>query len=163
MTRVLEFIPERCTGCRLCELACSFRHDKEFSISRARIRLGYDQDYCFGVATYCTQCADAPCVEICPVEALTRHPQTQAVVVGEDRCIGCRICSLACPFGAIMFHGDHKAAYKCELCAGDPECVKACYPDALRYVDVREVGTAARQRVVDRLTTAGLSGEGGHR
>jgi Fe-S-cluster-containing hydrogenase component 2 len=97
----------------------------------------------------CMQCEDAPCIPVCPSGALVRATDTNAVVVVKDRCVGCRMCALACPFGAINYW-DGKAQ-KCDLCGGDPECVRFCAPGALRF-EVQERSTrSARQAYADRL------------
>ena len=81
MNKTLIVKPEACTSCRLCELACSERHTGEFRPARAHIQVAIDVDQAIYFPAVCIQCADAPCVEVCPTEALVRDPQTQAVVV----------------------------------------------------------------------------------
>ena len=84
------------------------------------------------------QCKDAPCMEGCPVKAISREPLLNRVMVNQDLCIGCKTCVTVCPFGAMTFNIMTQQVMKCDFCDGDPECVKICEPKALRYADVTE-------------------------
>jgi Fe-S-cluster-containing hydrogenase component 2 len=88
----------------------------------------------------CMQCEEAACVTVCPVAALARNAKTGAIEVVDGRCIGCRACVAACPFGAIAML-ERDVAYKCDLCGGDPACVRFCPTKALEYVEVRRAAT----------------------
>lgn len=93
----------------------------------------------------CQQCDDAPCLEACPEEAISRAPKTNAVVVDQDLCIQCGSCVSACVIGldavaseqklAIRLDADTQFPLKCDLCSGDPQCVKFCPTEALVYTD----------------------------
>jgi len=98
------------------------------------------------------QCDDAPCVVVCPSAALVRHSGTNAVLVVEERCVGCRMCALACPFGAISYW-DGKAR-KCDLCGGKPECVRFCPPGALRFESEERSTEPTRMVFANRLRDA---------
>ena len=127
----------KCNGCRLCELACSLRHVKEFNPAVARIQvIGFDELFCLPVT--CFQCESPYCMEICPAGAITKG-EAEGVRVSKEKCVGCKMCTLACPFGNIVFSVKEKAAIKCELCDGRPECVLFCPTGAL---DFREADTA---------------------
>ena len=149
MNKTLVIDPDKCTSCRLCELVCSERSSGAFRPSRSHMRVAIYLDDAVYIPMTCMQCHDAPCIPVCPSGALVRDARTNAVLVVEDRCVGCRMCALACPFGAINYW-DGKA-HKCDLCGGEPECVRVCAPQALRY-EVEERSTQpVRQAYADRL------------
>lgn len=131
----LLFDSSLCTGCRACELACSFACTGEFGPSKSRIRIVKMDEEGLDIPVGCDQCDDAPCVRACPVKAVTRDNATQTVLINHDICIGCKECLMACPFGAIQYDEDKRRFYKCELCSGDPECVKWCFTGAIKYTE----------------------------
>lgn len=138
MPKQLKISPKKCTGCKSCELACSFANEKEFNPSKSRISAiaflegKYALPYNF-VST-CRQCADAPCLAICPVGAIDRmHDRTKRVVVDQGRCIGCGRCINACPFGAMLFSRETQKVFKCELCNGKPSCASICPSGAIVF------------------------------
>lgn len=148
MPKVLSIIPEKCTACRACELACSVRHLEEFNPARSRIKVNIFMEEAIYLPTTCTQCDQAWCARICPTFAIVRDPETMAFTVKDEKCVGCRMCVLACPFGAIVVHPDLGKAEKCDHClsaGGDPECIKFCVPMALEYRD-EDVAVKAKQR-----------------
>lgn len=138
--KILLFYPERCTGCRSCEVACSYKHEGLFIPSLARIHITSLTKEGIHFQTACTQCEDAPCENVCPVSAIVRDPETSSWIVKEERCIGCKLCMFACPVGAISFHPLKRVAIKCDLCGGSPECVSVCPTSAIEFVDEEEAG-----------------------
>jgi len=138
MPKQLKINPQKCIGCKSCELACSLKNDTVFNpaVSRISSITFIEGTYplpCNFVAT-CKQCADAPCLSSCPTKAISRRKDgTKAVVVDRDKCIGCGICVGACPFGAMRFDGVVRKAFKCELCGGDPACAKMCPTGAIQF------------------------------
>jgi Fe-S-cluster-containing hydrogenase component 2 len=131
--KTLIVTPSRCTACRTCELACSFRHGRPNRPAVPRIRAfdgGADGKH---VVVTCFQCDDAACIRVCPVDALTRSDATEAVVVDDERCIGCGVCTIACPFGQIEIPAPGATAFKCNLCDGDPACAAFCPTKALEW------------------------------
>ncbi len=129
----IDINPEKCTACRTCEIACSFQHHGEINPSRSRIKVNIFHADFFFYPSVCNQCDDAWCVNICPNYALSRDRNTGIVSVDEDRCVGCRMCIQACPFGAMGFDAEKGISEKCDLCGGDPECVKNCFYGALAF------------------------------
>ena len=87
--KLVQVITDNCTGCRLCEMACSFYHEQECSATKSRIRIVKDEEFGHHLILFCTQCAEAPCIESCPVEALHRDEKTGVVVVDGELCTGC--------------------------------------------------------------------------
>jgi Fe-S-cluster-containing hydrogenase component 2 len=74
----------------------------------------------------CTQCDDYPCVNSCPVQALSVDQETTAVIVNREKCISCGKCISACPGNIPFLHPKDNKATICDFCGGDPECVKVC-------------------------------------
>lgn len=86
---------------------------------------------------FCTQCEDYPCVEACPVKALSISRKTSAVLVDEEKCTGCGLCIDACPGRIPHLHPTETHILICDLCGGNPQCAKVCQEwgwDALKVV-----------------------------
>lgn len=140
MQRALRFDAAKCTGCVQCELACSYEKEGLFNPARSRIKVFQFHSEARFVPYTCTQCADAWCANVCPSEAIGVNAATGAKVVDEQQCVGCRVCTLACPFGTVNYDQVRAKAVKCDLCAGDPVCVKACPTGAIAFVDASWTG-----------------------
>ncbi len=123
--------PEKCTGCRFCELICSLTHEGVVNRKKARLRIvkmGIRNDIPV-VCTQCVACGDDCCAEACPEDAISMVGDV--LVVNEEICTGCGICEKTCKYGVIrVVEG---IARKCDLCSGDPACVKFCPLGALKY------------------------------
>ncbi|MFQ5660706.1 MAG: 4Fe-4S dicluster domain-containing protein [Gammaproteobacteria bacterium] len=140
MLKSLQIEPEKCTGCLQCELACSFQATGAFNPSKSRIKVfTFHEEGRFSPYT-CTQCSEAWCLHACPVEAIVLNEHTGAKEVLADSCVGCKVCTIACPFGTVNYAQDEHIAYKCDLCGGDPECARACPTAAITYVDADHTG-----------------------
>lgn len=143
MLKSLVIDAGKCTSCLQCEMACSFEHTGAFNPSRSRIKIFEVSHGQRSIPYTCTQCAEAWCAQACPVSALWRNPETDAVEVLNDRCVGCKVCTIACPYGTINFDQNTGKVVKCDLCGGDPECARACPTDAIIYDVVSRVADAA--------------------
>ena len=140
MSKILNILPEKCTGCMQCELACSWVQTGMFQPSRSMIRVNvFDEEASYAPYT-CLQCDEAWCMSVCPVNAITTDEATGAKVVIDKLCIGCHLCTLACPFGTVFTLPDSGEAAKCNLCGGDPACATACPTDAIEYVEADKTG-----------------------
>ena len=126
--------PSKCTGCRMCEMACSLIHTGQCSPSLARINVVKNEEQGIHLPVLCMQCSDAPCIKACPKAALYQDQDSGWVLIKEDLCIGCKLCHMACPVGAFRFPKGTKKVVKCNLCGGDPNCVKFCEPGALQLI-----------------------------
>ncbi|HHV79358.1 MAG TPA: TIGR04076 family protein [Firmicutes bacterium] len=127
----IKIKPELCSGCRACELACSFSRAGVFDPGVARIRVDKDEPEGHDIPIVCRQCADAPCVNACPFGALHKDKTTGAILVTYEKCKGCRKCEAACPNRAVFFHRETKKVLICDLCGGDPKCVSRCVTGAI--------------------------------
>lgn len=135
MKRVYVVEVERCIACGKCELACAFAHGSPSRPSQSRIhivRRGPEA----GIPVVCLQCHEAACVAACPVGALARNEATGAIDMLRDRCIRCRHCVQACPFGNMRWDDTYHCVQKCDLCGGEPRCIPFCPTGALSYVPV---------------------------
>ena len=125
---------ENCTGCRACEYACSLKHEGVVRPSAARVHVRKYHGV-VDVPVICWHCDDAPCVKACPTTptAITKDKETGAIKYIDDKtCLGakCNKCIEACPAGFLRRHPDTGWPMFCDLCDGDPECVKACAEQA---------------------------------
>ncbi len=138
MNRFILTAPEKCIGCRTCEVACMMSHQSSATPEAFTSRIRVVKGGTFTTAVGCHQCEDAPCANVCPTGAI--HRAAGAWLVEQARCIGCKSCMVACPFGAMQVRvvGDRVQALKCDLCMlreGGPACVEACPTHALRCID----------------------------
>jgi carbon-monoxide dehydrogenase iron sulfur subunit len=140
MQRALFIEPVKCTGCKQCEMACAVAKEGQFNPSKSRIRVFEFHAEARFVPYTCTQCSQAWCREACPVEAITVDAATGAKIVKDSRCVGCKVCTIACPFGTINYVAATGKVAKCDLCAGDPACAKACPTQAIQFVDADWTG-----------------------
>jgi Fe-S-cluster-containing hydrogenase component 2 len=140
MTKLLNIVPEKCTGCMQCELACSWVQTGTFAPSQSLIRVNvFDEEASYAPYT-CLQCDEAWCMSACPVNAIAIDDKNGAKIVLEKLCIGCHLCTIACPFGTVFTLPQTDKAAKCNLCGGDPACATACPTDAIEFLDGDQAG-----------------------
>ena len=132
----------KCTGCLQCEMACSYENENVFNPSKSRIKVFTLHDEGRFVPYTCTQCDEAWCLQACPVDAIVVNSKTGSKDVLEDVCVGCKVCTISCPFGTINYNQDSGKVIKCDLCGGDPACASACPTEAITYVDADATGLA---------------------
>lgn len=137
MKMIYKVTVERCIACGKCELACAFAHGSEGKPSKTRINI-FKRGPELGTPVVCFQCDDAACAAACPTQALVRNEETGAIDMVRDRCILCRLCVAACPFGNMLWDETYHLVQKCDLCGGDPKCVPFCPTKALDYVPAEE-------------------------
>lgn len=138
---------DRCTGCFGCEIACKMENNVALGQRWSKVfTVGPVGEYPnmtrYALPTMCQQCKDAPCVHVCPTGASYRDSNTNVVLVDKEKCIGCKYCMMACPYGVRSWNKTEKCVEKCTLCgqltsAGKlPACVKSCAAGARFYGDL---------------------------
>ncbi|QBH96384.1 oxidoreductase FeS-binding subunit [Limnobaculum zhutongyuii] len=146
MNRFVIADAKACIGCRVCEVACVMTHNQGKHPEVPELyfpRINVIKTASIKTAVTCRHCEDAPCVQVCPSAALTHGDN--CIQLDKAKCIGCKTCVLACPFGAIGMveesvtfadGGPNRiTAHKCDLCADDaesPACVANCPTKALK-------------------------------
>ncbi len=154
MVQTIDIEHEKCTGCQSCTIACALKRERICNPLLGRIQVARREKAGVHIPVVCSQCQDAPCIAICPVSALSRDAETQVVRLDDDRCIGCRYCALACPFGAVVVNVDTGKVLKCDQCEGiegGPVCVKVCHNEAIRYVSLTKAMYFRRQSGADKM------------
>ena len=135
-----------CLGCKLCEINCMVAHTRSKKILKAYSqekdemspRILVEDTGRVSFAVQCRHCQNAPCIEACISGAMARDPETDAVLCDSDKCVGCYMCIMVCPAGAVLRNKKGKIVSKCDLCVeqgGVPACVENCPNEALSYVE----------------------------
>lgn len=136
---------DSCIGCHACTVACKSEHDVPLGVNRTWVK--YIETGSFpNVSRHfsvmrCNQCDDAPCMSICPTNALYRAPNG-VVDFNDDNCIGCKGCMNACPYDALYINPATNTAHKCNFCNHrieqnlEPSCVVVCPTHAIKVADL---------------------------
>ena len=119
----LNFNLSRCTGCKLCQLACSAIHDKVFNPEKARLKIihEYKNEGLHIVAKYCIFCKR--CEKTCPESAISNNGKW--MIVNHEKCVGCGTCVDICP-QKVVYLNENKKSVICDLCHGAPKCIEWC-------------------------------------
>lgn len=108
------------------------------------------------VSMACMHCGDPPCVAVCPRGAIKKRLEDGIVVVDRQKCFGCHLCSIVCPFGAPQYGSDGKMQ-KCDLCVDrieqgeEPACVATCPTDALRFGTMDQLSDEVTRKCAQKL------------
>ncbi len=140
---------EKCSGCRLCEVVCSFAHEGVFSPRLSRVTVVKEDRHGLDYPVFCRQCESCPPTSACTTGALTRN-QAGTLEVDEGSCVGCSSCVGACTYGALKLDGGSKPI-ACDLCGGAPACVDRCPTQALEHVE-SDVFTERPEEAFGRLS-----------
>ncbi|MGQ0551928.1 MAG: 4Fe-4S dicluster domain-containing protein [Planctomycetota bacterium] len=137
----------KCIGCHACTVACKSEHDVPIGVNRTWVKQMESGVFPASERSFhvlrCNHCAEAPCVEICPVTALYTRPDG-IVDFDDGRCIGCKACMQACPYDALYIHPEEHTAAKCNYCTHrvdrglQPACVVACPEQAIVSGDLAD-------------------------
>jgi len=139
---------KKCLGCGSCEIACALEHSKSKKINEAiserptpikRRKAQFIADS-VAISTGCHHCEDAPCVTACMSAAMSKDKKTGQTKHDKDKCVGCWMCIMTCPFGALSRQKEEKIVLKCDLCPDrdTPACVEACPTGALFMGTLKE-------------------------
>lgn len=156
--KILVVDYEKCSGCRMCELVCSWRHKQEFNPAKAAIQIVTMREKSIDIPIICQQCDKAMCQEVCQPKAISYNVEYHAYVVDEKKCIGCKMCISACPVGAMNFDSDKGVSIKCDLCKGYPQCVQYCPMGALLYIEPEKANLKKKYIVAEKFFSEFLSG-----
>jgi len=137
----------KCLACRSCEIACAVVHSKskelfkalrEETLSLPRKKIHRAKDKNFPIS--CRDCKDAACVTACMAGALSYDKETGRVLHDEERCVGCWMCVMVCPYGAIRPNAKTRLPIRCDKCKGQdsPACVLACPTGAIIWCEENE-------------------------
>ena len=135
--KVLTYDPEKCTGCRYCEIACAMKHYGTPNPDKAHIHVFVDEKRMDLEATNCQHCEEPLCKAACSEDAIIKDEETGWATINPMKCTGCKSCTFACPLSCSWFDEEHHIAAKCDFCDGEPVCAEYCSPGAIR------VGTRA--------------------
>ncbi len=163
MTQNTLFIDyDLCFGCYACEVACKQENDlpvgpkwiRVITVGPKKISGKLIMDF---VPMTCTHCQNAPCIDSCPEDALTKR-EDGIVLLSPELCIGCLACLQVCPFGALQYDDQRNVMGKCNLCLPrleqglKPACVQTCPAGAIYFGDINEITEKIRQRRANLLT-----------
>lgn len=159
------FDQTRCSGCRVCQVACKDRLNLEAAGALPRrvtsFEVGtYPNVGLFHLSVGCNHCSSPACAANCPTGAM--FIDESGVVLHDDSvCIGCKTCMTACPYGAPQYSSDLDLIVKCDSCkalrdAGmNPVCVDACMMRALDFGDIDDLKARYGDELVNELPALG--------
>lgn len=157
---------DKCMFCQACTMACKSENNIPDGMFWNKVRAvpngkPYPEYRVTPLPMPCMHCEDAPCVNVCPVSA-TYHRPDGIVAIDYDKCIGCKYCSWACPYGAREFDEQMRVMTKCTLCVDriydrglpeadrQPACVKACPTGARLFGDVNDPRSPVSRAIAER-------------
>jgi len=155
-----DFDPGRCVQCHACEVACKTLHHVEWGVKWRRVVSIWSGPFPTvtnrSVSFACLHCGNPPCEDACPRGAIRKRSEDGIVVVDREKCFGCHLCLVACPFGVPQFGTDGKMQ-KCDLCVDlvtqgrEPACVATCPAEALRFGTLEELSEWATRRAAQKI------------
>lgn len=143
---------KKCVGCKACVAVCKIRYELPAGVSRRRVMVrdvDMDPKRLF-ISMACNHCAEPACLLACPKGAISKDSEGR-IIQDKAKCVGCRRCEWACPYGAICYNMVTQKVDKCDGCAtkaDGPRCAEACHAVALQWVDVDATFTDAAKQIV---------------
>ncbi len=144
-----------CIGCQACSVACRSQNHVPEPVYKVQVAITIKPEYSTMEFTRlgCVMCDNAPCVHVCPTRA-TFQTKDKIVLIDETRCVSCKYCALACPYGARYEDPITHALQKCDFCyytrllKGEyPACVEICPTDALIFGDINDPQSEVSQKL----------------
>ncbi|MBE0409585.1 MAG: dimethylsulfoxide reductase subunit B [Anaerolineales bacterium] len=151
------FDASACIGCKVCQVACQDKNNLAPDILWRRVFtygngswIKISNTYIpnnvtrYFISTACQHCENPLCRNVCPTTAISKSADG-IVLINADKCIGCRYCEWACPYGALQFNEETNAMTKCDFCedllaqGNNPACVDACVMRCLDFGDLNEL------------------------
>jgi anaerobic dimethyl sulfoxide reductase subunit B (iron-sulfur subunit) len=151
------FDASACIGCKACQTACKDKNDLPLGVLWRRVfeygggtwnELNHVMTpngvFAYYFSTACQHCENPVCRDVCPTAAISKRDDG-IVLIDADKCIGCRYCEWACPYGAPQFREDLGVMTKCNFCEDllaqgqNPACVDACVMRCLDFGDLEEL------------------------
>lgn len=158
-------LTERCLGCKTCELACAAAHSKSKNLISAvvggenpirRVHVETNGERTINLPVQCRQCREPKCVMACMTGAMHLDPKTGLVLNREEKCVGCWMCVMVCPYGVITPSETMKVAIKCDQCLSeghDPACVKACPTKAIKFMEISRFDKGVKKEFLAKFIT----------
>ena len=155
---VIYVRPERCMGCKSCEINCCVVHSKDKNLFSAIMQDLLPKKRVFAewtdgrkIPVLCRHCEDAPCIKAC-ISGCLYSDERGFVRRKKERCIGCWSCIMVCPFGVITRDEKSHIAVKCDRChkMDMPACVEGCPTRALVLMDIDRIPREKRRQLILR-------------
>lgn len=149
--KIISIDRVKCNGCGICQAICSINKKTEIKPEESRIRINKTNAVALQSPTYCQHCAEPVCVSACLKGIIDKDIVTGVVSRQHEKCFECAVCSVMCSNGAVVYDQDLKAYVTCDLCGGEPLCVKVCPTGALRFEDPETTSVNMRNKHGNRI------------
>ncbi|RJX30511.1 MAG: 4Fe-4S dicluster domain-containing protein [Desulfarculus sp.] len=164
---------EYCIGCHACTMGCKAENNTPVGVDYNRVIEVEEGLFdnpkqrpelqVYFVAMPCMHCGKPACMAACPVGAITKRQEDGIVLINKDRCIGCRYCAWACPYGVPTFNAEAKVMEKCTLCVHRvtkgllPACVETCVAKTRFFGEMNDLVNLIREQRSKRVFLGGAS------
>lgn len=154
---------DRCMGCKTCEHACSISHSTSKDLIGAwlggekpvsRVQVENNPERTVNLPMQCRHCRDPKCVSACMTGAMHTDEKTGLVLNREEKCVGCWMCVMVCPYGVIVPNELQKVAAKCDQCLSlghDPACVRACPTRAIKFMEINDFDKGVKKDFLSKF------------